>query len=90
MVQHCDYALPAKSLAMFTYTMLFPEQILQRHFTAWYNIVIERRLQLGKARAMQDWRLLLQAWNAWKAYVRAKRIKVEAAQAEMDIRDYHR
>lgn len=65
-------------------------KILQRHFSAWYNIVLERRIQIGKARAMADWKCLLRAWNAWKAYCRSKRIEREAMEHEWSMKEYHR
>lgn len=34
--------------------------ILQRHFSAWLNVVSERRLQMGRAAALSDWKLLFQ------------------------------
>ncbi|MBN3326686.1 CC191 protein, partial [Atractosteus spatula] len=40
---------------------------LQKHFSAWYSVVLERRLQTGKAAALCDWRSQLRAWRAWRA-----------------------
>ena len=34
--------------------------ILQKHFSAWINVVSERRLQMGRAAALADWKLLFQ------------------------------
>lgn len=39
---------------------LFFFQILQKHFSAWLNVVLERRLQMGRASALADWKLLFQ------------------------------
>ncbi|CAC5393174.1 unnamed protein product [Mytilus coruscus] len=58
---------------------------LQRHFSAWYNLVLEKRLLMGKARAMADWKLLFRAWNAWKSFVRSKKIDIETKQHEVDV-----
>ncbi|XP_063441327.1 coiled-coil domain-containing protein 191-like [Mytilus trossulus] len=58
---------------------------LQRHFSAWYNLVLEKRLLMGKARAMGDWKLLFRAWNAWKSFVRSKKIDIETKQYEVDV-----
>ncbi|XP_021355188.1 coiled-coil domain-containing protein 191-like [Mizuhopecten yessoensis] len=63
---------------------------LHRHFSAWYNIVLQRRLQIGRAKAIHDWKLLLQAWNAWKAYIRTRRIDWETKQHEITIIQTHR
>ncbi|XP_072034407.1 coiled-coil domain-containing protein 191-like [Amphiura filiformis] len=63
---------------------------LQRHFQAWYQLVVHRRLRMGKARAVSDWRCLVRAWNAWKAYVRACRAERETKEAEIYIKESHR
>ncbi|KAK3107858.1 hypothetical protein FSP39_023636 [Pinctada imbricata] len=60
-------------------------KILQRHFSAWYNVVLERRIQMGKARALADWRLILRAWNAWKSYCRSRAMEVEARLHQQDV-----
>ena len=65
-------------------------QILHKHFSAWYNVVLERRLKMGKARAMSDWKLLLRAWNAWRSYVRGQKLERESRRAEQDVIDTHR
>jgi hypothetical protein len=65
-------------------------RILQKYFSAWYDVVLERRLQMGKARAMSDWRCLLRAWNGWKMYVRSRRLDREAREHEEDMKLYHR
>lgn len=65
-------------------------KILHNCFKAWYNIALERRLQMGKARALFDWKLLLRTWNAWRSVVRSKRLELEAKQHEIDIIKTHR
>lgn len=35
-------------------------------FRSWFDVVLERRVMMGKARALSDWRYLSRAWNAWK------------------------
>ncbi|KAL3887288.1 hypothetical protein ACJMK2_027231 [Sinanodonta woodiana] len=61
-------------------------KILQRHFSSWYNVVLERQLQMGKARAMADWKLLFRTWNAWKSFVRSHRIDKETKKHEMNVK----
>ncbi len=65
-------------------------QILQRHFTAWYDVVLEQRLRMGKARAMCEWRRLVRAWNAWRRYVRDKRLDRDAQRHQRDVIDTQR
>ncbi|KAF3703606.1 Coiled-coil domain-containing protein 191 [Channa argus] len=42
---------------------------LQRHFSGWYLVVLNQRLQLGKIMAICDWKRQLRAWRAWRAVV---------------------
>eukprot|EP00057_Strongylocentrotus_purpuratus_P021399 XP_011675873.1 PREDICTED: coiled-coil domain-containing protein KIAA1407 homolog [Strongylocentrotus purpuratus] len=63
---------------------------LQSHFHAWYRLVQDQRLHMGKARALSEWRSILKSWNAWRAFVRACRAEREAKQTEMDIKLSHR
>nr|KAG5703370.1 hypothetical protein BaRGS_023417 [Batillaria attramentaria] len=65
-------------------------RILQKHFTAWYDVVLYRRLQFGKARAMADWRLRLRVWNAWRSYVRSQRVTIETKQHEQNVVEENR
>ncbi|KAJ8321390.1 hypothetical protein KUTeg_001072 [Tegillarca granosa] len=65
-------------------------RVLHRHFSAWYNVVLERRLQMGKAKALNDWKLLLRAWNAWKTFVRSRKLDKETKQHEVSIIQTHR
>ena len=70
--------------------MLNAFQILQECFSQWYDVVLERRLKMGKARAMADWKLLLHAFNGWKSVTRSQRIEMQAAEHENEIRIMHR
>ncbi|KAK6173528.1 hypothetical protein SNE40_016960 [Patella caerulea] len=65
-------------------------RILHQHFTAWYELILQKRLVLGKCRAMSDWKLLLRAWNAWKSYSRSKKLDKETRQHERNILESHR
>jgi len=65
--------------------LFFSFQILRRHFSAWYNQVLERRLASGKARALFDWKLLLRAFSAWRGYVRNKHLDEETRRREMEV-----
>lgn len=60
-------------------------KILYNCFKVWYNIVLERRLQMGKVRVFFDWKLFLRIWNAWRFVVRFKRFELEVKQYEIDI-----
>ena len=38
---------------------------LRVHFSNWRNVIIDQRLQMGQARAIADWRLLMRTWATW-------------------------
>ncbi|CAH1797480.1 unnamed protein product [Owenia fusiformis] len=78
-IQHVEARKSADNLKM-----------LQRHFSAWYQLLLDRRLKIGKARAMADWKCLLRAWNAWKSYSRSKRFERESQQHAMYMKIHHR
>ncbi|RDD44480.1 Coiled-coil domain-containing protein 191 [Trichoplax sp. H2] len=44
--------------------------LLRRHFSAWYTILAEKHLKIGKIRAIMDFKFKLKVWNAWRSYVR--------------------
>ncbi|CAF0795052.1 unnamed protein product [Rotaria sordida] len=51
--------------------------IVQKHFSAWLNVVLERRLQMGRAGALADWKLLFQSFNWWRSIIRTKKLEEE-------------
>ena len=53
-------------------------KLKQRCFSAWFDVIMTRRMQFGKEKAMSDWKCLLKAFNAWKSFVRDKRLTREA------------
>ncbi|XP_040023282.2 coiled-coil domain-containing protein 191 isoform X1 [Gasterosteus aculeatus] len=63
---------------------------LQRHFSGWYSVVLDRRLRLGKATALCDWKRQLRAWRAWRAAVWAEQRRRELVRTEEDLRAEHR
>uniref|UniRef100_A0A674D6N5 Coiled-coil domain containing 191 n=1 Tax=Salmo trutta TaxID=8032 RepID=A0A674D6N5_SALTR len=63
---------------------------LQRHFSGWYSVLLERRLQMGKAAALCDWRRQLRAWRDWWALVWAGREQREAERTEEELRTQKR
>ncbi|XP_073686940.1 coiled-coil domain-containing protein 191 [Garra rufa] len=65
-------------------------QCMHRHFTAWYSVILERRVRMGKAAALCDWRRQLRAWRAWRAFVWARREEKEAERTEEELRQEHR
>ncbi|KAK5849666.1 hypothetical protein PBY51_013981 [Eleginops maclovinus] len=63
---------------------------LQRHFSGWYSVVLDRRLRLGKATALCDWKRQLRAWRAWRAVVWAGKQQREVMRTEQDLRAEYR
>ncbi|KAM4534077.1 coiled-coil domain-containing protein 191 [Odontesthes bonariensis] len=59
---------------------------LQRHFSGWLSVVLDRKLQKDKAIALCDWRRQLRAWRAWRAVVWAERKQREVARTEAALR----
>ncbi|XP_073433162.1 coiled-coil domain-containing protein 191 isoform X2 [Dendrobates tinctorius] len=63
---------------------------LQNHFSAWYKLVLERRVKMGKARALADWRLQLRTFRAWRDHVWSGKMERETRQMEKNLRDQKR
>ncbi|KAI7792739.1 coiled-coil domain-containing protein 191 [Triplophysa rosa] len=63
---------------------------IHRHFSAWYSVVLERRVCMGKAAALCDWRRQLRAWRAWRALVWSRIEEREAKRTEEELRQEHR
>ncbi|XP_059161271.1 coiled-coil domain-containing protein 191-like [Physella acuta] len=65
-------------------------QCLHRHFTAWYDLVLSRRLLMGKIKAMSDWKLMLKVWGAWRNHVKGRRLDIETERHERNLIDSQR
>uniref|UniRef100_A0A8C5QAT6 Uncharacterized protein n=1 Tax=Leptobrachium leishanense TaxID=445787 RepID=A0A8C5QAT6_9ANUR len=63
---------------------------LQKYFSAWYKLVLERRVKMGKARALADWKCQLRAFRAWKNHVWARKMEQESQKMETDLREQNR
>nr|XP_046227086.1 coiled-coil domain-containing protein 191 isoform X2 [Scatophagus argus] len=63
---------------------------LQRHFSGWYSVVLDRRLRMGKALALYDWKRQLRAWRAWRAVVWESQKQREVARTEHELRAENR
>uniref|UniRef100_A0A3B4WIW0 Coiled-coil domain containing 191 n=1 Tax=Seriola lalandi dorsalis TaxID=1841481 RepID=A0A3B4WIW0_SERLL len=63
---------------------------LQRHFSGWYSVVLDRRLRMGKAMALCDWKRQLRAWRAWRTVVWAEQKQREVKRTEEDLRTENR
>jgi hypothetical protein len=68
----------------------FVVQLKRQCFAAWYSIVIERRLQLGKAKATADWKVLFRAFSAWKSSYISGKVERETHRHETVIKQMQR
>ncbi|XP_041887726.1 coiled-coil domain-containing protein 191 isoform X1 [Corvus kubaryi] len=66
------------------------QRCLQRHFSAWLKVILERRIKMGKARALADWRCQLKALRAWRNYAWAQKVEQETQQLEVHLQDQNR
>lgn len=51
---------------------------------------MERRVQLGKARAVEDWKCLFRSWNAWRHFTRERALERMKLQHENSLLEDHR
>ncbi|XP_041066533.1 coiled-coil domain-containing protein 191 isoform X2 [Carcharodon carcharias] len=65
-------------------------QCLQKHFSIWYKLVLERRIKMGKARALFDWKSQLRAFQAWRTYTWGRKLEQEVQRTEMELREEKR
>eukprot|EP00075_Anas_platyrhynchos_P002079 XP_005020431.3 coiled-coil domain-containing protein 191 isoform X1 [Anas platyrhynchos] len=66
------------------------QRCLQRHFSAWFKLVLEHRIQMGKARALADWKCQLKALRAWRNYTWTQKVQQETQQLEDHLQDQNR
>uniref|UniRef100_A0A3B4BL51 Uncharacterized protein n=1 Tax=Periophthalmus magnuspinnatus TaxID=409849 RepID=A0A3B4BL51_9GOBI len=59
---------------------------LQRHFTAWFSVVLSQRIRMGKAKTVCEWRRKLRVWRAWRAQVLLKQQLREVEKTEEELR----
>ncbi|NXS85450.1 CC191 protein, partial [Erpornis zantholeuca] len=66
------------------------QRCLQQHFSAWLKVILERRIKMGKAKALADWRCQLKALRAWRNYTWAQKVEQETQQLEVHLQDQNR
>ncbi|XP_061569692.1 coiled-coil domain-containing protein 191 [Cololabis saira] len=59
---------------------------LQRHFSGWFSVVLDRKLRMDKAMVFSDWRMQLRAWRAWRVVVWTEKRQQEVARTEEALR----
>ncbi|KAE8279864.1 Coiled-coil domain-containing protein 191 [Larimichthys crocea] len=88
--QQQDTAALYKEQKIQTMVHMHNLKCLQRHFSGWYLVVLARRLRLGKAMALCDWKRQLRAWRAWRAVVWAEQRQQEMTKTEQELRTENR
>ncbi|KAL8190863.1 UNVERIFIED_CONTAM: hypothetical protein K2H54_062943, partial [Gekko kuhli] len=63
---------------------------LQRYFSAWYKLILDLKIKLGKARALADWKCQQKALRAWRDYTWSQKMEQEAQEMESQLRDQNR
>ncbi|NXJ61531.1 CC191 protein, partial [Rostratula benghalensis] len=66
------------------------QRCMQRHFSAWLKVILEHRIKMGKARALDDWKCQLKALRAWRNYAWAQKVEQETQQLELHLQDQNR
>ncbi|KAJ7320283.1 hypothetical protein JRQ81_019794 [Phrynocephalus forsythii] len=65
-------------------------QRLQKYFSAWYKLVLDLRIKMGKARALADWKCQLRTLRAWRDYTWSRKMEQETQKMESELRDQNR
>ncbi|NWW51867.1 CC191 protein, partial [Pedionomus torquatus] len=63
------------------------QRCMQQHFSAWLKIILEHRIKMRKARALDDWKCQLKALRAWRNYAWAQKVE---QQLEVHLQDQSR
>ncbi|NXC42240.1 CC191 protein, partial [Penelope pileata] len=66
------------------------QRCMQRHFSAWFKLIMENRIKMGKARALADWKCQLKALRAWRNYTWAQKVEQATQQLEVHLQDQNR
>ncbi|XP_014812553.1 PREDICTED: coiled-coil domain-containing protein KIAA1407 homolog isoform X1 [Calidris pugnax] len=66
------------------------QRCMQRHFSAWLKVILEQRIKMRKARALDDWKCQLKALRAWRNYAWAEKLEQETQQLEVHLQDQNR
>ncbi|XP_049641716.1 coiled-coil domain-containing protein 191 [Suncus etruscus] len=65
-------------------------QCQKRYFTAWHKLILDHRIQLGKAGTLSNWKIQLKVLRAWRDYARSQKLKRETQAMENELREENR
>ncbi|XP_023584627.1 coiled-coil domain-containing protein 191 [Trichechus manatus latirostris] len=62
----------------------------KRYFSAWHELILDHRIELGKAGTLSDWKFQLKVLRAWRDYTRSQKLERETQAVENDLREENR
>ncbi|XP_023573376.1 coiled-coil domain-containing protein 191 isoform X2 [Octodon degus] len=65
-------------------------QCQKRYFSAWHRLIADRRIELGKAGTLSNWKLQLKVLRAWRDYTRSQKLEQATQALENDLREENR
>ncbi|KAM6161833.1 coiled-coil domain-containing protein 191 [Erethizon dorsatum] len=65
-------------------------QCQKRYFSAWHKLIVDHRIELGKAGTLSDWKLQLKVLRAWRDYTRSQKLERATQALENDLREENR
>lgn len=65
-------------------------QCQKRYFSAWHKLILDHRINLGKAGTLSDWKLQLKVLRAWRDHTRSQKLERETRALENDLREENR
>uniref|UniRef100_A0A8D2LU56 Coiled-coil domain containing 191 n=1 Tax=Varanus komodoensis TaxID=61221 RepID=A0A8D2LU56_VARKO len=61
-----------------------------KYFSAWYKLILDLRIKMGKARALADWKCQLKTLRAWRDYTWSRKLEQEMQRNENQLWDQNR
>lgn len=65
-------------------------QCQKRYFSAWHKLILDNRINLGKAGTLSGWKLQLKVLRAWRDYTRSQKLDRVTQALENDLREENR
>ncbi|XP_004475672.2 coiled-coil domain-containing protein 191 isoform X2 [Dasypus novemcinctus] len=65
-------------------------QCQKRYFSAWHKLILDHRIELGKAGTLSNWKFQLKVLRAWRDYTRSQKLERETQAMEYDLREENR
>ncbi|XP_033002439.1 coiled-coil domain-containing protein 191 [Lacerta agilis] len=66
------------------------QKCLRKYFSAWYKLILDLRIKMGKARALADWKCQLKTLRAWRDYTWSQKLEQETKKLEIHLRKQNR